>query len=100
MIVNNIVEKYTKIDLHIHSEHSVDKDGLLVSNGTKNNIGSVLVPKLEKYKVNMAAITDHNSFSFDSYNEFKKYSNIGGNLLKVLPGVELDIDVEDSKKDQ
>lgn len=97
--MNNIVEKYTKIDLHIHSEHSVDKDGLLVSNGTKNNIGSVLVPKLEKSKVNMAAITDHNSFSFDFYNEFKKYSNIGGNLLKVLPGVELDIDVEDSKKD-
>lgn len=97
--MNNIAEKYIKIDLHIHSCHSVDKDGSLVSNGTKENIGRLLVPKLEKYKVNLAAITDHNTFSFDYYCELKKYSNIGGNLLNVLPGVELDIDVEDSKKD-
>lgn len=95
----NIVEKYLKIDLHIHSIHSKDKDGDLVSNGTKENIGNILVPKLEEKGVNMAAITDHNCFSYEHYEEFKKYSNIGGNLLKVLPGVELDIEIEDSQID-
>ena len=95
----NIVEKLIKIDLHIHSDKSFEKDGELVSGGTLYNIGKILVPALEKSKVNMAAITDHNAFSFEYYNELKKYSNNGGNLLKVLPGIELDVEIEESNKD-
>lgn len=95
----NIVEKLIKIDLHIHSDKSFEKDGELVTGGTLYNIGKILVPALEKSKVNMAAITDHNAFSFEYYNELKKYSNNGGNLLKVLPGIELDVEIEESNKD-
>ena len=95
----NIVEKFVKIDLHIHSDKSVEKDGDLVAGGTKANIKNVLIPKLERYGVNMAAITDHNTFSYEYYQEFKKYSNTGGHLLKVLPGIELDLDIEDTKID-
>lgn len=94
-----IVNKYTKIDLHIHSSNSFAKDDLLVSNGTKENISKVLVPKLEEYGVNMASITDHNTFSFEYYLELKAYENKGKNLLKVLPGVEFDLDIEENGVD-
>lgn len=95
----NIVEKLIKIDLHIHSDKSAEKDGDLVAGGTKENIEKVLIPNLEKYHVNLAAITDHNIFSYDYYQEFKKYSNNGGHLLKVLPGIELDLDIEGTNID-
>ena len=94
-----IVDKYTKIDLHIHSSHSFAKDGSLVSNGTKENISNVLVPKLEEYGVNMASITDHNTFSFEYYLELKSHENKGNSLLKVLPGVEFDLDIEENSVD-
>lgn len=46
--MNNIALKNIKIDLHIHSFMSFDKDGDKVSSGTKENIGTILVPKLEE----------------------------------------------------
>ena len=94
-----IVEKYLKLDLHIHSQKSNAKDGELVSNGTKANISRILVPALEKACINMASITDHNVFSYEMYKELKLYENKGGHLLKVLPGIELDVEIEDSAKD-
>lgn len=71
--MEKIVKDLIKLDLHIHSIYS-KKDKKLVSNNTVENI-PVLMEKLEKENVNMIAITDHNAFSYELYNEIK--SNMG-----------------------
>lgn len=97
--MESIVKELTKIDLHIHSNCSSEKDGNLVRGGTKENISAVLVPMLESNGINMAALTDHNSFSYEYYCEFRQCCESTTNLKRVLPGIELDIDVEDSGTD-
>ena len=89
--MEKIVKDLIKLDLHIHSIYS-KKDKKLVSNNTVENI-PVLMEKLEKENVNMIAITDHNAFSYELYNEIK--SNMGKckTLVKVLPGIEFDVDL-------
>ena len=49
--MEHIVEKYAKIDLHIHTSAS-KKDGKIVSNNTPENIEKILLPKLIKNEVN------------------------------------------------
>lgn len=91
MISNDrIVLEPTKIDLHIHSAASRHKDGTKVKDGTVENIG-VLLEKLEKNEVNMAAITDHDVFSYEIYKALKDKVSNAQYLKRVLPGVEFTV---------
>lgn len=87
---DNIVRKLQKVDFHIHSVASL-KDGDKVQFNTIDNI-EILVDKLIKNGISMAAITDHNEFDIDIYNKFKSF--VGGKLNKILPGVEFDVELE------
>ena len=89
-----------KIDLHIHSCASRNKDGEKVKNNTLENI-SVLSDALNEQEVNVCAITDHDTFSYDMYRTLKAEENRDGSILKVLPGVEFSVKFErdDGKKE-
>lgn len=87
---DNIVRKLQKVDFHIHSVASL-KDGDKVQFNTIDNI-EILVDKLIKNGISMAAITDHNEFDIDIYNKFKSFE--GRKLNKILPGVEFDVELE------
>ena len=89
-IDNNIVKKIQKVDFHIHSVIST-KDGDKVKFNTIENI-DVLISKLKENNIDMASITDHNTFSLEMYNKFKSYE--GKTLAKVLPGIEFDVEFE------
>lgn len=85
---------FSKIDLHIHSAKSGNTktgDIEITKNSTINNI-SVLLQKLDENEINMIAITDHNIFDKELYLELKKKENYGS-LKKVLPGIELDLEI-------
>lgn len=90
--MSRIVQESLKIDLHIHSVHSSHKEaeGYEIEYNTKENLG-LLLNKLETNKVNIAAITDHNVFSYEMYQELVKISAESEIVQKVLPGVELDV---------
>ena len=94
--MNRIVEKPLKVDLHIHSCKSITKDNQeLVCNGTKENL-NILVNKLKEYDVNMAAITDHDCFSYEMYSSFKAFEG-KDKLYKVLPGIEFSVGIKNEK---
>lgn len=99
MISNDrIVLKPTKIDLHIHSAASKHKDGAKVKDGTVNNI-DVLLEKLEDNKVNMAAITDHDIFSYKIYKALRDKVSNAQYLKRVLPGVEFTVSFNNGNSD-
>lgn len=99
MISNDrIVLKPTKIDLHIHSAASKHKDGAKVKDNTVENIG-VLLEKLEENKVNMAAITDHDVFSYEMYTALKDKVSNAQYLKHVLPGVEFTVSFNNGNSD-
>ena len=88
------MDVFNKIDLHIHSFNSgLTKSGDLeiTKNSTEDNIG-ILIGKLNENDVNMIAITDHNIFDKSLYLTLKKEEN-KSSLKKVLPGVELDLEL-------
>lgn len=93
-IMNKIVEKPIKIDLHIHSVVSSNKDGKKVAGNTIENL-PLLVSKLKDNGIDMCSITDHDRFSFDMYSSLKAYE--GNGLLKVLPGVEFSVKFDGQK---
>ena len=96
--INKIVKQPIKVDLHIHSEHSITKDSKeLIGEGTKENLKK-LVDKLNYYQVNMASITDHDYFSFEMYKAFKSFEGTES-LKKVLPGIEFSVGFENDKKE-
>lgn len=90
MMVQKVVCKPVIIDLHIHSAASKHKDGSKVSSGTAANLPT-LVAALNEYDVNMAAITDHDCFDYQLFDELRKYSRQENSLEKVLPGVEFSV---------
>ena len=90
--------KPTKIDLHIHSAASKHKDGAKVKDNTVENIG-VLLEKLEENKVNMAAITDHDVFSYEMYTTLKDKVSNAQYLKHVLPGVEFTVSFNNGNSD-
>lgn len=99
MISNDrIVLKPTKIDLHIHSAASKHKDGAKVKDNTVENI-EVLLKKLEENKVNMAAITDHDVFSYEMYTALKDKVSNAQYLKHVLPGVEFTVSFNNGNSD-
>ncbi len=98
--MHNIVEHGLKIDLHIHSCASSSKDGSKVKNNTITNI-PLLISKLNENGVNICAITDHDTFSLDMYEELKKAEGDDSSIRKVLPGVEFSVSIlDDEKKEQ
>lgn len=99
MISNDrVVLEPTKIDLHIHSAASKHKDGAKVKDGTVKNI-EVLFKKLEENKVNMAAITDHDVFSYKMYTALKDKVDNAQYLKHVLPGVEFTVSFNNGNDD-
>lgn len=86
----NIVETGMKIDLHIHSKTSSTKDGSKVKNNTIDNL-PLLVSKLNENGVNICAITDHDTFSYEFYTELKKAEVQENSIKKVLPGIEFSV---------
>ena len=60
--MEKIVSKGLKIDLHIHSEYSKNKDGEKVADNTLNNL-PILVQGLINHQVEMCAITAHDKFN-------------------------------------
>jgi predicted ATPase len=87
--MDKIVKKGLKIDLHIHSEKSKFKDGSKVDKNTVSNL-QTLIAKLNKYQVNVCAITDHDAFDFKLYQKLKKEEG-KGSIIKVFPAVEFSV---------
>ncbi|WP_297182161.1 hypothetical protein [uncultured Enorma sp.] len=90
MTTNRVVYKPVKVDFHIHSASSSNKDGMLVKGGTAQNI-DVLFRKLEDNHVNMTAITDHDCFDLEVYDALRKKVDEAEYLQCVLPGVEFTV---------
>lgn len=93
--MERIVSKPLKIDFHIHSRASRHKDKDLVNDGTKENVGT-LITSLKAYSVDAFAITDHDCFDKDLYEELKKHEGV--DFKKVFPGVEFSVWMEKEKK--
>lgn len=82
-----------KIDLHIHSKASAGKDGKKVNNNTVENV-PLLIGKLNKNEVNICAVTDHDTFSYEIYTALKSTESQNNSIKKVLPGVEFSVRFE------
>ncbi len=89
--MEKVVTNAIKIDLHIHSCFSSGKDGNKVSFNTKENL-TELVRGLLDNNVNMAAITDHDTFNYDLYQTFKEQEKLDNCIRKVLPGIEFSVE--------
>ena len=90
------MDKYTKFDLHIHSAASAKTktgDKIIAADSTKENL-PILIDKLKEENINMVSITDHNIFDKDIYLELKKQEAENNCISKVLPGVEIDLDID------
>ena len=94
--MKKIVDEALKIDLHIHSVYSSNKDGDKVKSNTESNL-NILVNKLNTYGIGMCAITDHDTFSYSMYRALKEYEDENGTLKKVLPGIEFAVNFDGSK---
>ena len=94
--MNKIVSKGIKIDLHIHSEYSKNKDGQKVVENTLKNL-DVLIKGLVENEVAMCAITDHDTFNYELYFELKKEELKSNCIYKVLPGIEFSVEFTNNK---
>lgn len=94
--MNKIVSKGIKIDLHIHSEYSKNKDGQKVVENTLKNL-DVLIKGLVENEVAMCAITDHDTFNYELYSELKKEELKSNCICKVLPGIEFSVEFTNNK---
>ncbi len=88
--MEKIVNKSIKIDLHIHSKKSSFKDKTIVENSDIDNIKTLIGALLDN-KVNLCAITDHDSFDYKLYSKLKKEEKKDNCIKKVLPGVEFTV---------
>lgn len=92
-----MLNEIINVDLHIHSVFSEYKDGNTVKNSTVENIEK-LIQKLNENEIALCAITDHNRFDYNLYNQLnKKIKEVGGTLKNNLPGVEFDVKLEPEK---
>jgi hypothetical protein len=90
------MDVYSKFDLHIHSfASSLTKTGdqTIVANSKIQHL-PILIEQLIKNDVNVVAITDHNIFDREIYEQLKKQETQPNNIHKVLPGIEVDLDIE------
>ena len=71
------------IDLHCHTKASKRGDG------QKRNVdAATFVSEVSRAGVGIVAITNHNAFDLDQFNEFVCAAN---GAFQVWPGVELDV---------
>ena len=94
--MEQIVTKGIRIDLHIHSVFSKDKDGKKVQNNTLENL-PILIKGLLDNNVEMCAITDHDTFNYELYKELKKQEIEENCITKVLPGIEFSVEFIEGK---
>ncbi|MBD5521634.1 MAG: hypothetical protein HDR03_10550 [Lachnospiraceae bacterium] len=94
--MEKVVSKGIKVDLHIHSEYSKNKDGKKVADNTLSNL-SVLVNGLIENEVAMCSITDHDAFNYELYSELKKEELKNNCICKVLPGIEFSVEFVEGK---
>ena len=94
--MGKIVSKGIKIDLHIHSEFSMAKDGQKVAENTIDNL-PILVRRLMDNQVEMCAITDHDNFNYRLYSELKNEEKKDNCIQKVLPGIEFSVEFYEGK---
>lgn len=95
-----IVNSGYKIDLHIHSECSRDKDKRKVSFNTLEHM-DILIKKLNENRVQICAITDHDFFGYEFYRKLKEAeSDSSISIVKVFPGIEFSVEFksEDGNK--
>lgn len=91
------MDTYSKFDLHIHSFASSKTktgDQTIVSESKVENL-HVLIDRLISNDVNVISITDHNIFDKNIYLEIKKQESESNCIFKVLPGIEIDLRIED-----
>ena len=79
-----------KIDLHCHTKKtkSGEKD---TRNVTKEKFAEVI----SNFNISIVAITNHNYFSLQEFNEFQKERL--NKSIQLWPGIELDVDVDGEK---
>lgn len=94
--MEQIVTKGIRIDLHIHSVFSKDKDGKKVQNNTLENL-PILIKGLLDNNVEMCAITDHDTFNYELYKELKKQEIEENCITKVLPGIDFSVEFIEGK---
>ena len=94
--MDKIVNKAIKIDLHIHSVYSKEKDGNKVAENTIDNL-TLLINGLKNQEVGICAITDHDTFNFRLYEKLKEEENKDNCIKKVLPGIEFSVEFVENK---
>jgi len=91
------MDTFSKFDLHIHSFASSKTktgDQTIVSESKVENL-HVLIDRLISNDVNIVSITDHNIFDKNIYLGLKKQELASNRIFKVLPGIEIDLRIED-----
>ena len=71
------------IDLHCHTKATKRGDGK-----GRNIDATTFVSKISSAGVSIVAVTNHNTFDIDQYNEFVRAAN---GAFQIWPGVELDV---------
>ena len=94
--MDKVVSKGTKIDLHIHSVYSKNKDKDKVANNTLENL-PVLTQKLIDNEIELCAITDHDEFNYEIYKKLKCEETKDNCIKKVLPGIEFSVEFVEGK---
>lgn len=94
--MDKVVSKGTKIDLHIHSVYSKNKDKDKVANNTLENL-PVLTQKLIDNEIELCAITDHDEFNYEIYKKLKCEETEDNCIKKVLPGIEFSVEFVEGK---
>lgn len=79
-----------KIDLHCHTKSIKSGDG-----AGRNVTVDVFKEKISNADIKIVAITNHNSFDIEQYNEFKEAVH---DFCQVWPGIEIDVKGLNNKK--
>jgi predicted ATPase len=87
--MSKVVKKNLKVDFHIHSAASKNKDGEKVKENTIQKT-DILIKKLLENNVDMFSISDHDTFDFELYEKLKE-KELDGTFRKVFPAVEFSV---------
>ena len=94
--MEKVASKGTKIDLHIHSVYSKEKDKEKVAYNTLEHLPT-LVEGLIDNDVELCAITDHDEFNYEIYRKLKEEEKKDNCIKKVLPGIEFSVEFLEGK---
>ena len=81
-MIEKIIEKGNKVDFHIHSVASKNKES--------DDCVDLLIEKLNQRNINMCSISDHDNFDFEIYNRLKKEEN-KGSIKREFPAVKYSV---------